>query len=103
MSTDPKGRTAPTVLATLGIVLLPRRGWAVPLLIGIGAAGGRGAIGSVLGNPWVIFAAVALVAGVRMWALRRRTAGSQPKDDCCAPQSPAPVHTPADHAKEYGA
>ncbi len=104
MSTDPKGRSAPTVLATLGIVLLPLLCCGVPLLIGVGAAGALGAIGSVLGNPWVSFAAVVLVAGLLMWALRgRRTAGSQPKDDCCAPQSPAPVHTPADHAKEYGA
>ena len=104
MSTDPKGRTAPTVLATLGIVLLPMLCCGVPLLIGVGAAGALGAIGTVLGNPWVISAAVVLVAGLLMWTLRgRRTAGSQPKDDCCAPQSPTPVHKPADHAKEDGA
>ena len=104
VSTDPKCRTAPTVLAALGIVSLPVLCCGVPLLIGIGAAGALGAIGSVLGNPWVISAAVVLVAGVLMLALRgRRTAGSQPKDDCCAPPSPAPVHTPADHAKEDAA
>lgn len=104
MSSEPKVLTAPIGLAALGIVLLPVLCCGVPLLIGIGAAGALGAIGSVLGNPWVIFASVVLVAGLLMWALpRRRTAGSQPKDDCCAPQSPAPVHTPADHVKEDGA
>ena len=104
MSTDPKGRTAPTVLATLGIVWLPLLCCGLPLLLGVGAAGALGAIGTALDSPWVISAAVVLVAGVLMWALRgRRTAGSQPKDDCCAPPSPALVHTPADHVKEDGA
>ena len=104
MSTEPKGRTAPTVLVALGIVLLPVLCCGVPLLIGVGAAGALGVIGTVLGNPWVIFAAVVLVAGVLMWALRgRRAARSQPKDDCCALPSSTPVHTPADHAKEDGA
>ena len=104
MSTEPKSRTAPTVLVALGIVLLPLLCCGIPLLIGVGAAGALGATGVALGNLWMIFAAILLVAGVLVWALRgRRTAGSRPKDDCCAPPSPAPVHTPADHAKEDGA
>lgn len=70
MSTDPKGRGAPTVLGALGIILLPVLCCGLPPLVAAGVlgAGALGAIGSVLGNPSVISAAVVLVVGLLAWA-----------------------------------
>jgi mercuric ion transport protein len=56
---------------------------ALPVLI---AGGALGAIGSFLGNPWVIGAAVLLVGGgVVAWRVRRHADASP---DCCEPAEP---------------
>jgi hypothetical protein len=69
--------------AALGLMLLPILCCGLPLLI---AAGGLGVIGSVLRNPLVIGAAVLILVGLVVWAVRRRTAGSA---DACAPKEPS--------------
>ncbi|MHB1172835.1 MAG: hypothetical protein ACYCZY_10165 [Lacisediminihabitans sp.] len=61
MSGDPAGKNTTTILATVGILLLPVLCCGLPLLI---AAGAFGALGAVLGSPWVIAVAVVLVAGL---------------------------------------
>jgi hypothetical protein len=76
-----------TTLAAGALLLLPALCCGLPLLIAGGALAG---IGGVVGNPWVIGAAVALVVGVVAWRIRRRTATSNSRrnDDCCAPEAP---------------
>ena len=69
MSTDPTDGGRHGVLSTLGIILLPILCCALPLLIVAGVLGG---IGTVLGNPWVISGAVALLIGLLVWAWHRR-------------------------------
>jgi hypothetical protein len=56
---------------------------ALPLLITAGLAG----LGSILGNPWVIGAAVALLVGGVLWRVARRTGTSTTDRDqgCCSP------------------
>jgi hypothetical protein len=65
-NTEPGGKRA--ALAIVGIVLLPLLCCGLPLLI---TAGALGAIGSILGDPWVITAAIVLVVGGVLWRLRR--------------------------------
>jgi hypothetical protein len=72
MSTDQTGGGSRGVLSTLGLILLPILCCALPLLIVAGALGG---IGTVLGNPWVISGAGALLVGLLVWALHRRRTG----------------------------
>lgn len=102
MSTDPKRGSGRTVLATIGIVMLPAACCGVPLLLGagafgvVGAAGVLGAVGTTLGNPWVIAAAVALTAGLLVWLLRRRARAKRPADDCYVPERPAAGRDSAD-------
>lgn len=59
---------------------------ALPLLLAGGALGGAGAL---LGNPWLIAAAVALVAGVVLWRVRRTN--QQSGSSCCPPEPHAHV------------
>lgn len=107
MSTDPKRGSGRTVLATIGIVLLPAACCGVPLLLGagafgvVGAAGVLGAVGTMLGNPWVIAAAVALIAGLLVWLLRRRAGAKRPADDCCVPERPASARDSADQLDRH--
>lgn len=83
MSTPP-GKDGPGgALATVGVVLLPLLCCGLPLLL---VAGGAGAIGSVLGNPWLIGGAVAVLIGVVVWRVRR--ASGSDGDACCPPESP---------------
>lgn len=72
-----------TKLFVGGFVLLHVLCCGLPLLI---AAGALGATGSLIGNPWLITAALLLAAGVLLWAFRRRSArSSTSQDDCCTP------------------
>lgn len=95
------------MLATIGIVLLPAACCGVPLLLGagafgvVGAAGVLGAVGTVLGNPWVIVAAVALIVGLLMWLLRRRAGAKRPADDCCVSEKPVPARDFADQLDRH--
>jgi hypothetical protein len=73
-----------TALATGAVLLLPALCCGLPLLIAGGALAG---LGSVLGSPWLIGAAVALLAGVLVWRVRRRTGTARSADrDRCAPE-----------------
>lgn len=87
---DPEGRRR--ALATGTLVLLPALCCGLPLLIAAGALAG---LGSALGNPWVIAAAVALVAGVVVWRVRRRSASTarSGEPDCCGPEPTAQDRT----------
>lgn len=79
MSSSSKQGTGKTVLATIGILLIPAACCGA-LLLGVGlvsAAGVVGVVGSVLGNPWVIAAAVILAAGFIWWVLRHRSAAKR--------------------------
>jgi hypothetical protein len=68
-STDPERDGRTSTPAVLGLLLIPVLCCGVlPLLIVGGALAG---LGSVLGNPWMIGAAVALVVGVVLWRVRR--------------------------------
>lgn len=75
-------------LRSATIILLPILCCGLPLLIAGGALGG---IGAVIGNPWVIGAAAALVVGVVATRVRRRGGGSAraADDSCCSPELPA--------------
>lgn len=64
MSTDPGHKGKRTTLVSAGFLLLPILCCGVPLLI---TAGALGTIGAALSNPWVIAAAVALLAALVAW------------------------------------
>jgi hypothetical protein len=57
MSTNPGSESKRTALAAAGFLLVPIVCCGLPVLI---AAGALGAVGSVLGNPWVIGTALRL-------------------------------------------
>lgn len=83
MTTNP-GKDGPRgTLATIGIVLLPILCCGVPVLV---FAGGLGTVGSVLGSPYLIGGAVAVLLGVVVWRVRRHATGSA-DDACCTPES----------------
>lgn len=83
MSTTSKSQGNRVALAVSGVFVFHLLCCGLPLLI---AAGTLGATGSVLGNPWLIAAAVALTAGALIWTLRRRGNGaSRETEGCCAP------------------
>lgn len=86
MSSDPSQDGVRGTLATIGIVVLPVLCCGLPLLIASGALGG---LGAVLGNPWVIGAAVALAVGT-VAVLARRSGGPARSGDsaCCPPDHP---------------
>jgi membrane protein implicated in regulation of membrane protease activity len=96
MSTNPGSDGKRTALAAVGFLLLPALCCGLPLLI---AAGALGAVGSVLGNPWVIGAAIVAVVAAVVWFARRRTSATR-DDSCCPPpslgQSDRP-HKPSHH------
>lgn len=85
-------------LATIGLILVPVLCCGLPVLIAAGALAG---VGSVLGNPWLIGAAVALLAGVVAWRIRRHTGTATPPDGCCAPEPPGQAQVrPPNHREE---
>ena len=85
MSTTSKGQGNRAALAVGGFFLLHLLCCGLPLLI---AAGALGAVGSVLGNPWVIAAALVLAAVTMARALlRRREVVPGETEDCCGPGS----------------
>jgi predicted lipid-binding transport protein (Tim44 family) len=84
MSDNPKGESKGTGLAIGGLGLAMVLCCGLPLLIVGGALGGMGAL---LGNPWLIGAAVALLAGVVVW--RQRRANDRSAGSCCPPEPPA--------------
>lgn len=86
MSTNRNHDDKRTALATGALLLLPALCCGLPLLI---AGGALAELGSVLGNPWVIGAAVALLVAAVAWRIRRRARGTRSSDSaCCAPQPP---------------
>ncbi|MEU0469990.1 hypothetical protein ABZ215_38845 [Amycolatopsis sp. NPDC006131] len=86
MSTNPDRDGTRTALATGAFLLLPALCCGLPLLIAGGALAG---LGSVLGNPWVIGAAIALLVAVVVCRIRRRARGARSSDPaCCAPEPP---------------
>ena len=102
MSTGSKRGGGTTVLATIGILLLPAACCAAPLLLGAGvvsAAGILGATGTVLGNPWVI--AVAVAAGAIVWLVHRRSGAKRPVADRCVPEKPASAEDATDHVNGH--
>lgn len=88
MSTNPGKDGGLGTLATIGIVALPVLCCALPVLI---AAGALGAVGSVLGNPWVIGTGLAIALAVVAIPLRRRAdrAAGAADNACCPPEPPA--------------
>jgi hypothetical protein len=74
VSTDPGQDGGHSALATIGVLLLPVLCCGLPLLIAVGALGG---VGSVLGNPWMIAAAVLLALAVVAWRVRHRAGRSK--------------------------
>ncbi|AFM20156.1 MULTISPECIES: hypothetical protein [Actinomycetes] len=88
MSTNPGSESKRTALAAAGFLLVPIVCCGLPVLI---AAGALGAVGSVLGNPWVIGTAVVVVlAAVTRFARRRVTRHGATRDNsCCPPVPPA--------------
>jgi hypothetical protein len=88
MSTNPDHEGKRTVLAAGAFLLLPALCCGLPLLIAGGVLAG---IGSVLGNPWVLGAVVALLVAVVVWRIRRHTGTSTPSggDGCCPPEPAA--------------
>ncbi|GAA1224148.1 hypothetical protein [Rhodoglobus aureus] len=98
MSSSSKQGTRKTVLATIGILLIPAACCGALPLLGVGlvsAAGVVGVVGSVLGNPWVIAAAVVLAAGFIWWVLRRRSAAKRQAESFTVAE-PASVQGHAD-------
>lgn len=83
MSMPPDKDGPRTALTTIGVVLLPVLCCGLPVLI---AAGALGATGSVLGSPWLIGGAVAVLLGVVMWRVRRASGSGD--DACCPPDPP---------------
>jgi hypothetical protein len=96
MSTNPDHEGKRTILAAGAFLLLPALCCGLPLLIAGGALAG---IGSVLGTPWVIGAAVALLVSLVVWRVRRYTGTSTPfgGDACCPPEPTAPGPVPREH------
>lgn len=88
MSTDPDHDGQRTALVTGALLLLPVLCCGLPLLIAGGALAG---LGTVLGNPWMIGAAIALLVGIVVWRIRRRAGAATRSegDECCAPQPPS--------------
>lgn len=93
MPTHPGRESKRVVLAAIGIALLSLLCCGLPLLI---TAGALGAVGSVLGNPWVIVGAIVLVLGVIVWRVPR-FARTTRDDQCCAP--PAAHSGPTAHRR----
>lgn len=86
MSTDRNHDGKRTALATGALLLLPALCCGMPLLIAGGALAG---LGSVLSNPWVIGAAVALLIAGVVWRTRHRARSARSSDTaCCAPEPP---------------
>lgn len=85
MTDSERGRRT---LTTLGLVSLPILCCGLPLLI---AAGAFGALGSVLGNPWLIGAATLALIAVIVRRVRGEPAHPPDPDNCCAPGEAPPV------------
>jgi hypothetical protein len=99
MSTNPGSEGKRTALAAAGFLLVPVLCCGLPLLI---AAGALGAVGSMLGNPWVISAAVVLVLAGVAWFARRHTSATRDgttRDDSCCPPAP-PTRSQSDQTHE---
>lgn len=88
---EPSG--ASTAAAGIGIALLMIACCALPVLIAGGTLAG---IGGLLGNPWLIAAAVVLVAAAITAIVRRRRLGR----DACRPPTESP-QTPADQDRPH--
>lgn len=73
MPTKPDPDARLPLLATLGVIALPLLCCGVPIFIAIG---GVGLVGSILGSPWVIGAAILIALGVLGWRLRHRRRGA---------------------------
>lgn len=71
MSTDPSQQNKRTALAVGAVLVLPVLCCALPLLIAAGLAG----FGTVLGNLWVIGAAVALLVGALFFSVECGSCG----------------------------
>ena len=107
---EPTGRGGTrSTLATLGLLLVPLACCGLPVLIAVGALG---AVGSVLGSPWVIGSAVLVAAGGAAWLLRRHTSKSPAVvangraargqgEDCCPPESSHPGHGTDETTPDY--
>jgi hypothetical protein len=89
MSTNPDRDGKRTALATGALLLLPALCCGLPLLIGGGALAG---LGSVLGNPWVIGTAIALLIAVVVWRTRRHARGARSSDSACCASEPPTRH-----------
>lgn len=98
MSTDSSRRSgALPILA--GVVLL--HVVCCGLILTLGVAGALGALGAVLGNPWVVAAAVILVGALVTVALRRRAGANRPAGaDCRDPQGSGPSRESATQVGE---
>lgn len=68
-----------SALAIFGLAAIAVLCCATPALIAVGALT---AVGGFLGNPWIIAAGVALLAGLLAAVIRRRMGT---KSNCCAP------------------
>lgn len=107
---EPTGRDdTRSTLATVGLLLLPLACCGLPVLIAAGVLGGAGAM---LGNPWVIGAAMLVAAGGAAWLLRRHTSKSsaavtirraprRQAEDCCPPDSSPAGHGTDETAPEH--
>lgn len=101
MSTPPGNAGTRSGLAAIGVVAAMALCCGLALLI---VAGVLGSIGAVLGNPWVIGAAVLLVLALIGWRVRHHI--SRSADDACCPPQPHDHHRsdpnpqPPHHRKE---
>jgi membrane protein implicated in regulation of membrane protease activity len=97
MSINPGSEGKRTALAAAGFLLVPVLCCGLPLLI---AAGALGAVGSILGNPWVIAAVVVVILAAVAWFARRRTSATRDRatqDDWCCPP---PTRSQSDRTHE---
>lgn len=87
----PTGSGTAVVLFGVGAAVLAVVCCAGPALL---AAGAVAAVGAWLASPWVIGAAVALLAGAVLWTVRRRVSAPAGSDsaDCC--NDPDRLHQP---------
>lgn len=76
---EAKGRDL-GILAVVGVAVC----CGLPVLVGAGALA---AIGGVLRNAWIVVAAVIVVIGVAVFAVRRQRSNSA--DACCPPTQPS--------------
>lgn len=98
MRTESKKSNATTVLATIGLLMIPALCCALPFLVGAGAVGLLGGLSTAADNLWVTAAAIIIpVVGI-VWLLVRRSRRTKASADCCTPQGSSAARDAVDHS-----